>query len=163
MELVKLFSHFAGCHFVLWLCHLPCRSFSLSWGLSYYLSTYAVGVFSGNSLLCQCIQIYFPDSLLSDLVYLVLHWGFGPLGLEFCEEWLMWIYLHSSACIHPFGPAPFIEDVLSFCMVVCFLFCIAYSFDFFVKNQESSSGTPRKVVCTGESVHTEADSFWDRW
>ena len=22
--------------------------------------------------------------------------------------------------------------------------------------------TPRKVVCTGESVHTEVNSFWDR-
>jgi hypothetical protein len=24
-------------------------------------------------------------------------------------------------------------------------------------------GLHQKVVCTGESVHTEADSFWDRW
>jgi hypothetical protein len=49
---------------------------------------------------------------------------FDPLGLEFCAEWWIWIYLCSSTCRYPVRLPPFFEDAFSLPM---------YGFGFFVK------------------------------
>jgi hypothetical protein len=50
------------------------------------------------------------------------------LVLEFCAGRQIWVHLHSSTCIHPVNPTPFIE--YSFLLPL-------YSFRFFDKTQVS--------------------------
>ena len=61
--LVMIFSHSVGCHFVL-LTMFFAFQFQEVHLLVVYLSVCVTGLYLGSGLLCQCVQVYFPYSLL---------------------------------------------------------------------------------------------------
>ena len=70
--LVKIFSYSVGCHFVLLTVPFrPYRSFSVSGGPIYsllLLMSVLLGLYIESGLLCSCVAVYFPLSLLSGSV-----------------------------------------------------------------------------------------------
>ena len=67
VRLVKIFSYFVDCRFVLLTVSFALQkpfSFRRSHLLIVSLSVLLLGIYLGSDLLCQCIQVYFPLSLL---------------------------------------------------------------------------------------------------
>ena len=110
--LVKIFSDSVCCPFILLTVSLAFRSFSVSGGPVYFLLlsvSVLPGLYLGSSLLCPCIETtshFLFYQVQCGQVYIEV---FNPLGLEFCEWWWIWIYIHSSTCWHPVMLTPFVE------------------------------------------------------
>jgi hypothetical protein len=76
--LVKIFSEFVGCFLSYWQCPLPYRSFSVLWDPIYQLliiGSEPLMFCSGNCLLDQYVQVFFPLFLIFGLVYPGFCWG----------------------------------------------------------------------------------------
>jgi hypothetical protein len=116
---------------------------SLSWQkLSSFIKSHLLSVIlvpellmfsSGICFLCQCVQGSSPLCLILGLWNPVIFWFcfcffdvFDPLGLEFCVERCIWVYLHSFTFRHLVRPAPFVENDFIFTL---------YGFGFCIKNQ----------------------------
>ena len=76
--LVKIFCFSRLPFLSYWLCPLLCRSSSVSGGPIYlllFLLSVLLGLYLGSGLLCPCVAVYFPISLLSGSVWSDLYWG----------------------------------------------------------------------------------------
>jgi hypothetical protein len=112
-NLVKVFSQFVGCHFVL--------SFALQKLFSFMRSHLSIVDLSlghwcctGNFPLCHCVGGYFSLSLLLDSLYLVVCWGPWSTWIWDLYKEIGWINLHSSTCKSPVEPTPFVENAIFF-------------------------------------------------
>ena len=127
---MKIFSHSVGCCAILMIVSFALQklfSFVRFYLLIVVFSSFA-GFCSGSCLLYQCVQGYSPVSLLLGSVYLVLGWGLWCLGLEFCTQWYIRIYLYAPTGWCPVNPALFVEGVSFIPLQIS---------GFFIKNQVS--------------------------